>query len=76
MFESSTVPVGHDFVLFLIPNVRRDEQTFRVKFLKKSTSTNFSCITIISCFNDTSENARAALYYTYLAKTSGEIWTN
>ena len=58
---------------FFIPNVQQDEQTFQVKLLKKSTSTNFSRITIILCFNDKSENARAALFYTYLAKTSGNM---
>ena len=58
---------------FFIPNVQQDEQTFQVKLLKKSTSTNFSRITIILCFNDTSENARAALFYTYLVKTSGNM---
>ena len=73
IFESSTVAVGHDFVLFFIPNVQQDEQTFQVKFFKKSTSTNFSCITTILCFNDTSENAQAALFYTFLAKTSGNM---
>ena len=59
---------------FFIPNVQQDEQkNFQVKLLKKSTSTHFSRITIILCFNDTSENARAALFYTYLAKTSGNM---
>ena len=64
IFESSTVAVGHDFVLFFIPNVQQDEQTSQVKLLKKSPSTNFSCITIILCFNDTLENTRAVLFYT------------
>ena len=58
---------------FFIPNVQQDEQTFQVKLFKKSTSTNFSCITIILCFNDTSENARAALFYMYVAKSSGNM---
>ena len=60
---------------FIIPNVQQDEQTFQVKLLKKSTSTNFSGITIILCFNDTSENARAALFIRTLQKHR-EIWTN
>ena len=58
---------------FFNPNAQQDEQTFQVKLLKKSTSINFSGITIILRFNDTSENARAALFYTYLAKTLGNM---
>ena len=61
------------FFFFFIPNVQQDKQTFQVKLLKKSTSTNSSAITIILFFNDTSENARAALFYTYIEKTSGNM---